>query len=119
MIKWKFHKDDVNVEKYMDVLKYKESITPEGNDSGLIHYISVHSKTMIESHIEELDSDECFNRGLLSNTRKLNAIFSLEDASDMLPMFGMDFEEEIKKSLSEEISRELDEELKRIMNNDL
>lgn len=114
MVKWKFHKDDVNVEKYMDVLKYKECVI-----HGVTLQTPEHSKTMIERHLEELDSDECFNRGLLSNTRKLNASFSLEVASNILPTLGIDLEKEFTRRLSEEISRELDEELKRIMNNDL
>lgn len=119
MVKWKFRKDDVNVERYMDILKYKESVTYRDDDYVAVFQIPEYIKTMMKRHLEELESVDCFNRGLLSNTRKLSASFSMEFAADMLPAFGMDFEKEFAKSLSREIAEELDKEIMRVLNGDL
>lgn len=90
MIKWKLYKSEKsNIKEVMDV-----TISPT------------------KIWLERLEDHEVHFHGLLKqNTRKLNAVFSLESANDMKINFGMDFEKKFTKALADEIRREMDQEL--------
>lgn len=107
MIKFKFRKKIKNYRKLVvqiDEEKQFEKIM----DIFLTKQNTIDS--IYQSILSDLEDDVCHQ---YPKARKLSTSWSLEAASDIKAMYGIDLQKEITKILSEEIAEEIDRELMR------